>query len=98
MAAQETLILYKWWKYERPNRPDPYEVSGWNKYCDENFKEADGRGYKPLWDNLIKNKDEDENENTRNILNICRKVEKEQDEEDTAMLIRLVKIRKSLWT
>ncbi len=33
-----------------------------------------------------------------NLLKICRKMEEDQDEEDTAMLIRLVKVRHGLWT
>lgn len=96
LAAQETLTLYKWWKNERPNRPDPSESSGWSEYCDENRKAAEARGDNPLWSNFIKNKMEDER--SSNILNICHKIKNEQEEEDTAMLIRLIKIRQNLWT
>ena len=32
------------------------------------------------------------------ILEICRKMEKEQEDEDTEMLVRLVKLRSHLWT
>lgn len=35
LAAQEILKIYKWWKEERPKRPDPYDASGWSKYCDD---------------------------------------------------------------
>lgn len=30
-TAKETLFLYDWWKNIRPERPDPWEVSGYNK-------------------------------------------------------------------
>lgn len=85
LAAQETHLLYMWWKVERPKRPDPYEASGWTQYCEKKRK-----------------KDElniaDKSGPSKKILKLCQKIEMEQDEEDTAMLIRLIKIRHSLWT
>ncbi len=95
LAAQDTLKLYKWWKEERPKRPDPSDVSGWSKYCEEKRNKAKARGEDPWCDFISKNL---EDKRSRNILNICHKIEKEQEEEDTAMLIHLVKIRQSLWT
>jgi hypothetical protein len=71
--AQEKLALYNWWK-QRPNRPDPDEVSGWSEYC--------------------KNKDE----NAQRPLDKLREIEQQYEDEDTEMLIRLIKVRKSLWT
>lgn len=32
-SAKNQLKLYKWWKEVRPNRLDPYEISGWSEYC-----------------------------------------------------------------
>jgi hypothetical protein len=32
--AQELLSLYKWWTEIYPNRPDPYDASGWTAYCE----------------------------------------------------------------
>ncbi len=89
-------MLYKWWKEERPKRPDPSEASGWSEYCEENRKAAEVRGDDPSWCSFITNTVEDER--SHNILSICHKIKKEQEEEDTAMLIRLVKIRQNLWT
>ena len=86
LAAQEILALYKWWKEERPKRPEPMVASGWSDYCDVS----------PEHDN--NNLTEEDIKRPFDILNLCDKMEKEQDEEDTAMLIRLVKIRRSLWT
>jgi hypothetical protein len=81
LAAQEILQLYQWWKHTRPNRPDPDEISGWSKYCEQK--------------STINKIDEDV---SRDILNACFKIEKEYEEEDTQMLIRLIKIRSYLWT
>lgn len=96
LAAQEILDLYKWWKEERPKRLDPSEASGWNGYCDEKRKMTEDDGADIFWDNFITN--EEDKEHSRNILDNLHKMEKEQEEEDTAMLIRLIKIRQSLWT
>ncbi|MBA2656610.1 MAG: hypothetical protein H0U70_06440 [Tatlockia sp.] len=85
LAAQETLFLYTWWNEKRPIRPDPYEANGWTHYCEK----------KRMNDEHI---DEDNSEISKNILDLCQKIKMEQNEEDTAMLIRLVKLRYSLWT
>jgi hypothetical protein len=37
-------------------------------------------------------------ERSKIILQACHKMEQEQEDEDTEMLIRLIKIRSSLWT
>jgi hypothetical protein len=95
IAAQETLALYKWRKEDRRKRPDPFEVSGLDEYYEKKRKAAEERGDDPLWGSF-KNKTEDEG--WRTMSNLCHEIEKEQDDEDTAMLIRLVKIRQSLWT
>ena len=94
LAAQETLILYNWWKSERPKRADPSIVSGWSDYCDERRKEAESSNNDPL-SFITENKDK---EQPRRILNIYHQIEREQEEEDTSMLIRLIKIRQNLWT
>lgn len=36
VAAKTTLKLYNWWKCIRPNRPDPYAISGWDDYHSSN--------------------------------------------------------------
>lgn len=63
LAAHETLALYQWWKMERPNRPNPYNLSGHGSHLEERHN-----------------------------------MEKTQYDEDTAMLVRLVKNRQSFWT
>lgn len=94
LAAQETLILYNWWKAERPKRPDPSIVSGWSDYCDKKRKEAEISNDDVL--SFIPNNGDDEC--SRKILDIHHQIEREQEKEDTLMLIRLVKIRQNLWT
>ena len=96
LAAQETLVLYNWWKNERPNRLDPYDASGWSSYCDERHKKAELRGEDFL--ESIFNTDKSDGDQSSNLLKIRHKMEEDQDEEDTAMLIRLIKVRHNLWT
>lgn len=96
LVAQETLALYNWWKNERPNRPDPMNASGLSNYYEERRKEAELRGEDP-WLGMF-NSDKTRDVRSDNLSTICHKMEEEQDEEDTHMLIRLVKIRHGLWT
>ena len=98
LAAQETRALYNWWKNERPNRPDPHDVSGWRSYCDERRIKAELRGDDSELCMFDTDTDEIDKKGKKNILDICHDMEKDHDEEDTAMLIRLVKVRRSLWT
>lgn len=89
LAAQETLTLYNWWKNERPKRLDPSEASGWSQYYEKNQKPGDDVL------NIFNHTGRDER---AKIVNIRYEIKKEQEDEDTAMLIRLIKIRQSLWT
>ena len=95
LAAQEIIVLYKWWKEVRPTRQDPMEASGWSDYCNERQKKAEAYGS----DLIVPFLEEDKTEkaNACQILEVCHKVESEQENEDTEMLIRLIKIRKHLW-
>lgn len=94
LAAQEIFLLYQWWKEERPKRVDPGEVSGLSAYYEEKRNvEVDN---KDLLSVLSTNNMKDER--LHRIFGVYDEIEKEQNEEDTAMLIRLVKIRQSLWT
>ena len=84
--AQEIKYLYTWWKDVRPNRPDPDQVSGWDKVCDK-------------WDILS---EKDNSEEKKSEVDAARKklnaLEKEYEDEDTAMMKRLIDVRKALWT
>lgn len=91
-CAREVYEIYTWWKTLRPARPDPFDASGWSDYCDEQR----GSGLDFLDER--RERSSEDIERSRSILNKCRELEAAQDDEDTAMLIRLMKIRLHLWT
>ncbi len=98
LAAREIIELYKWWKEDRPKRADPMDTSGWSDYCDQKRKETDDLGEDGLSSLFRNDQSEAEQERKRKILDLCWKLEQEQEDEDTNMLIRLVKVRHSIWT
>lgn len=96
--ALEILALYKWWTEVYPNRPDPHDASGWTARCEEGREKARAQGLDSLAFLGSESETEDERAETMKILDLCHKIEQEQKEEDTAMMIRLIKVRDSLWT
>ncbi len=92
-CAIETLVLYHWWKEIRPARPDPYDVSGWSELCER--RRAAKTDDDCLW---IEDQTDEERSETRASLDVCGKLEEEYDKEDEFMMIRLIKIRRGLWT
>ena len=91
IAAQEILDLYRWWREVYPNRPDVYDASGWSAYCEMRRN----KGYEFL---DLEDKTEDEATQCKTALDKSNEIEKAYDDEDEAMMIRLIKIRDSLWT
>jgi hypothetical protein len=85
-AAIEQRELYRWWTDIRLNRDDPDEVSGWKALF-----ESRGDAI-PFADGPRLNKE------MMKALKISSKIEARYAKEDEAMLIRLMKIRLSLWT
>ena len=81
--ATELEELYVWWKHTRHSRPEPMDVSGWNEYCDI------FRGFGML--------ERDVTEDEMKMIQHINELENQYNQEDTEMLIRLVKIRGSLW-
>jgi len=90
VSAQEILDLYTWWTVTRPARPDPYDASGWTAVC-ERAREMNGGKF--AWNTPKELKKE--NDRARKLLD---KIEAEYEAEDEEMMIRLIKIRRSLWT
>lgn len=86
LAAKEIVELYNWWVNIRPNRVDPMEASGWSAYCDSHR------------DNFFDIFDNDDGVDTGPMHDQMRELETQYDDEDTEMLIRLIKIRSHLWT
>lgn len=86
--AREVWELYHWWKHIRPTRPDPDDISGWSSYCrSKTTRELFGD-----------NRDPDEEKASMDMIMTSRDIERAYDDEDDRMLMRLIKIRKSLWT
>lgn len=90
-AAKEMLELYTWWKDIYPNRPDVYDASGWSAYCDMRRD----KGYHLL--DMEENSPEEEAQ-CKTALEKSYEIEKAYNDEDEAMMIRLIKIREGLWT
>lgn len=87
-TAKEILQLYYWWTVHRKERPDPMEVSGWSAYCGRNREEDLG----------IFNRKNENRDAVKRMLDEMNELEAKYEAEDEEMLIRLIKIRKSLWT
>lgn len=90
IKAKEILELYRWWTEIYPNRPDPYEVSGWSAYCEQRRQSEDGLFSEPTDKNAKKQGDRS--------LKLLDKIKQDYEKEDEKMLIRLIKVRNSLWT
>jgi hypothetical protein len=81
--AKEILELYRWFKDVWPNRPDPHDEAGYGKYEKNTL----------LWDYT-----DEEKEELRAIFQKANVISTQYDNEDTEMMIRLIKVRNSLWT
>lgn len=88
--ARDIMDLYHWWKYVRPNRKDPMDLSGWSQLC----AERRSRGIQPLSDKGLTKADK---KRERECLDKSAAIEQAFEDEDTNQLIRLIKIRKGLW-
>lgn len=88
--AMEILALYKWWTEVYRNRPDPHDVSGWSEYCDR--KRLEGGSF------IGQAKDPELRAFGEAALTKTREIEEAYEAEDESMLIRLIKVRRSLWT
>jgi len=95
VKAQEILALYKWWKEVYPNRPDVYDASGWSAVC-ERRRQKNGDLGLGLFDS--ENETAAEKRETSKALKLSQKIEEQYNKEDEEMMIRLIKIRNSLWT
>jgi hypothetical protein len=92
--AMEILALYRWWKEVYPNRPDAHDASGWSRYCELKRKEHGDTGLSFMKES----KDPELRALGDAALMKTHEIEQAYDEEDTEMMIRLIKIRNGLWT
>ncbi len=93
LGAMEIRELYKWWSEVYRNRPDPHEASGWSAWCD---RKRDKTGHKFCLD--CETETAEEKAEDKRILDLLHKIEEDYNAEEEAMMIRLIKIRESLWT
>jgi hypothetical protein len=98
IGAKEIKELYLWWTDIYPKRPDPYDASGLTAlYAQKReVNKQDGDDVIAFLDHS--NESAIMKKNIQKALKICRKIEEDYDKEDTAMLIRLIKVRQNLWT
>jgi len=92
LAAKEILELYTWWTEVYRNRPEPMDASGWSDYCEASRLANNGK--------LSFGGDK-----TPELKEMCdtahkklREIEEAYEKEDEEMMIRLIKVRESLWT
>ena len=91
LRAREIKELYTWWTTVYPNRPDPYDASGWSEYCEKSRVFNDGRLFGS------KKTPELEELSTRSH-ELLQKIEAAYEKEDEEMMIRLIRARSALWT
>jgi hypothetical protein len=89
--AKEILALYTWWTEVYHQRPDPHHASGWTAYC--NMKRERG-------DHILdmESHTPEEAEMSRTALDKSQEIEQAYHSEDEEMMMRLIRIRQSLWT
>jgi hypothetical protein len=90
--AKELIDLYVWWTAIRPQRPDPYEASGWSALCEKRRKNNDDD------DLFFEDETPEDKALSREALDKCHAMEEQYEQEDEEMMIRLIKVRRGLWT
>jgi hypothetical protein len=91
-SAKEIIELYTWWTVTYPNRPDAYEASGWTAACEASRAANGGRlSFSADKDPVLKKASDKAHK-------LLQKIESAYEKEDEEMMIRLIKIRGSLWT
>lgn len=93
--AKELKEIYLWWKDIRPNRKDPMEESGLHDYYD---RQRDAGRCMFDFDPNSEPEPESETAIHDTVSELYHELEQKQEDEDTEMLIRLIKIRKGMWT
>jgi hypothetical protein len=90
--AKEIKELYTWWTVTYPNRPDPYDASGWTAACEASRIANGGRlRFSEEKDPVLKEMSDKSHQ-------LLQEIEAAYEAEDEAMMIRLIKARDSLWT
>lgn len=90
IRAKEIFDLYNWWTIKRPARRDPYEASGFSAHC-EKMRTKYGNVF-------YQSKDIQEIAESDLTHTMLTMLEEKYEAEDEEMMIRLIKVRQSLWT
>ena len=90
-AAREIIYLYTWWTEVYAKRPDVHDASGWSDYCAS--RRENGSDFLDMEDRTP-----EDAERCRTALDKSQELELQYAQEDEQMMIRLIKIRDSLWT
>jgi len=91
LSAKEQYELYTWWKEVRPIRPEAMDACGLSAYYDSIHKEGTS------FMQMLSSKDKDPVAQ-KAMMDMHTKIEEGYNQEDLAMLIRLMTIRQSLWS
>lgn len=97
LAAMEQKRLYDWWKNVRPNRPAPHDESGWSNFCERKHA-AHADEDDDSMTIFFNEKTDEERAESKRLLETVEEIEKRYDDEDEAMMIALIKVRRHLWT
>ena len=82
--AKDLMKIYKWWTEDYRNRPDPYDASGFGAFYEN---------HESVLDVLTSDKSEE----LKAAIDKINEIEKQYYDEETKMLISLIKIRNNLW-
>lgn len=91
LDAVNIYNLYVWWTETRPKRKDAYELAGWNKF--EEDHPIDRSVFR-----LTSNRTPEEQQELSDIFKRVRIIEEQYDQEDDEMLMKLMQIRRGMWT
>lgn len=92
--ARELLTLYTWWKDIRSTRQDEYEEAGFTEFHDRMAAKYGKMSFDPHDQKLTPQERQEKSQ----ILDRVREIEEQRLQEDEDMMIRLIKIRRGLWT
>jgi hypothetical protein len=94
-SAREKMTLYTWWKHIRPRRGDSWEVSGLQSFW---YKMDEKYGGNWLGLGAHSKMSATEERTYRKLQKKKNDLEESWNNEDEEMMIRLIKIRRDLWT
>lgn len=101
IRAREKMALYTWWKTIRPSRGDEWEETGFREFWDkmsEKYDEDDNNRTSWLGLGSKSKMTAAEKRTYKKLSNAKDELEQQREDEDNEMLIRLVNLRKALWT